>query len=318
MIEFIKTKFMEAVTRVPILRFKRSKFIEFVGPTDYLDEKVLENINKNMKWSYNCVYEFTGLNINLTVISDTKLERTYVHYLNTLIYIFQNIKPARYLDITLIFCNLKKKLSKSKKSEELTPYHVNSGVTYGDHVIVYRREEMGKVLAHELVHFFKLEYHGHNSPELSKYFHLSCDDIYMNESYTDSIACFVNTILHSIIYKKDLKKVFVEEIKFIAGQASKLLKKLGYIYDSQTQQLKRNEPYCEKTHVISYYVLKAIVYLNLPEFINLITRHNLLPINSQEYINFLIKVIPTTIPIIFKIPTTKSLNMRMSSLENFL
>jgi hypothetical protein len=275
-----------------------------INNNDYLDEKIYTQIIETMKDISFYNYTFENTSVELYIYSskqDKTWNRLLVFYTNYLIYLFQYINPHTR-NLKLILINYKG-LKLMPISGDLTAYHVNSGVTMGNTVIVYRYEEMLKVLTHELIHYFNID-QKYISPELeeklTRLFNINCKSITINESFVDAFACYINTAMYSILSDTDFKTNLLKEINFIVKQAAKVLNYINY-----------PNLVCEKTHVTSYYVIKALIYLHMDKYMAYLEKHNYIFKNSKEYIeiidfndlNFILK------------QKSNSKTMRMSSLD---
>ena len=99
---------------------------------------------------------------------------------------------------------------------------------------VYRNEEMGKLIVHELIHNleYDLAFNDSRDDELHNYFNVSrSSPILLNESYTETIACIMNSILVSIENGKnfnDVKEKLYFELVFNLFQTAKILNYYGF------------------------------------------------------------------------------------------
>ena len=196
------------------------------------------------------------------------------------------------LDVTLIYFKRRKNLT----SRPLKPLHINSGVTssYSTEatVVVYRKEEMVKVLTHEMIHAFGLDAKNISEDQeafVNKYFNITCKSVTINESFTDSLACYINTVMYTfyerydnIKFDKKLEKNFAKEKMHMLKQAEKVLVYNGYYKSGNI--IKSDKPVCEYTHVTSYYVIKALIYNNLEPFVKMLNDTNMI-IDVPRYID---------------------------------
>lgn len=278
---------------------------------NYLNHAIYQDILSSIKTRWVYEYEFANAHIKIYICGEHK-DDFLIYYTNFVMYLFNKIKPMKR-DLRLILINYEGKKQLPDVKEELTSYHVNSGVTisrdgHGE-VIVYRKEEMIKVLTHELIHFCDLDekYSDETlSASLSKKFKIICMPVNINESFVDSLACYINTIMYTVLskplnFKKAFKKNLMKEIRFIVDQASKVLNHVGY----------PNKQVCERTNVTAYYVLKALVYMDMTKYINYLSKYNYQFINQKEYLN----IINYNDIEILMIKKNRSKSMRMSCLD---
>ena len=103
---------------------------------------------------------------------------------------------SKKIKIHLLLTNAKKKFEKNKI---LTPRNTNSGFTYtnGNNIFIFRKEEFGKVIIHELIHHDKLihndEFTNENKKKLIKHFGITEDTILI---LNECIIEFWATLIH--------------------------------------------------------------------------------------------------------------------------
>lgn len=145
------------------------------------------------------------------------------------------------VNLVVIYSNAKKTIQYNTKI--LTHEHINSGATYpGEIIICFRKEEFYKVFIHELFHYYKFDFYRSdiyydglinilNVPRIK-------GNDYINESYTETCALIIYTIMKYFIHKintnfnKFFKDVINEEINFTIGQIAKT----GYIIYKQPEE----------------------------------------------------------------------------------
>ncbi len=182
------------------------------------------------------------------------------------------------------------KPSSSKKSG-LTPREVNSGVTFlesrehqhkhNGEVVVFRKEEHLKVLIHELIHSFHLDY------ELVAHSRKTQRDlctnypILLNEAYTESLATLFYiyfslpppTSLSTTLFKSLFKK----ELKYELGMAKKILKLNGMNARDLSSIVKEDGAckahFYQHTNVFSYYLLKPLLLYHMDFFDMFMKKH---------------------------------------------
>lgn len=284
---------------------------------DYFDEKIKQDIQLNIKEAEKYSFTFQNVNVSISMANLDDLKDFLIYHSCFLIYLFTMYarKHLDRLDIMLIGYEGEKKLP--EKGKAVTPYHVNGGVTLSGaseaSIVVYRREEVIKVLTHEMIHAFHLDAKFISSEQESffnEYFNITCKSVTINESFTDALAIIINTVLYGILHG-NLKKCFKKEIDHILKQARTIL--IHYGYQKKNGKLIVNTPVCERTHTVSYYVLKAVVFSNLEEFLLLLGKNNMC-ISIDEYMAFLRAKLPDFAKNI-NLNVVKSENLKMSSLD---
>ena len=170
--------------------------------------------------------------------------------------------------------------------------NVNSAVTNGQDIIIYREQELLKSIFHELIHFHLLDFRVIPSESnileyLKKTHNISEDNKYLlYECITESLANILNNI-YSGHFKKDFKNNFINELIFSTLQVAKILKICKYtsweeftLINTQTQQTQQThtqththththntkKQFKQDSCVFSYYILKLYILLNIDEY----------------------------------------------------
>ena len=198
--------------------------------------------------------------------------------------------------------------------------HINSGATVHNlleetvELFIWRKEEIEKVLLHEMIHTLKLDFMGYPEDlklDIIQKFNIPVSiELRLGEAYVETWAVLLNTIYVSFTkskmnIKKQCKidsaeffKLFAMEIFFTLYQSSKILRHFGYgcIEGCKVPLIKSKNPndavqklFEQETSVFSYYLIKAGVLMNLGEFLKFCCKNNksLLqfiesPVNYQE------------------------------------
>jgi hypothetical protein len=268
------------------------------GP--FLDPLICDEIKQTMNRFYSCGF-YMGDIKGVFWFFDKDIEQKHVqfvfNYMIFLMFLFNKIKPLKK-SVEIVLVDYERKKEKPSTNEPFTRKHVNSGVTieYDSNfskIIVYRKEEMIKVLTHELIHCFNLDANIQPWEEesLTKRFCLS-NTIKVNEAFTDAFACIINTIMYTILedpykiddgsFNKRLKKNIEKESQFVQCQANKVL---GYVkYDTKCTHANH-----EGTSAISYYVIKSLLVSKSDEFLGFLRKQQYMLTDIQGFIQFIIK-----------------------------
>jgi hypothetical protein len=121
-----------------------------------------------------------------------------------------------------------------------------------------------------------------NEVALNEFFGLQMSEqqtLRSNESFTDSYACLLNIFMatkflfdgkvDSIAERCVFCYLVSKEWIYIVGKAFKLFPVLGLEISARTKTIiNKCQKRREHTHVISYYILKALNFVNLIEFLN--------------------------------------------------
>lgn len=242
----------------------------------YFPETLFENI---IKYTYkgikvNCVIHDVNVQCQIFYLPKTTSRQDLLILFEVLLFMVfycrsLSTHPLLSLNVNLILSPIKKRIDNGT----LDVYHVNSGYTTLHEsqgrasVIIYRKEEIVKVLIHELLHSFALDVKQYTRDDLIlkqmgfKFHVKSPRGVRLNEALTDAYACLLNVCIASIIYKKDFKffrRLMEKERKYICHRGLQVAMMLGIL---------RANVYVEMTHVLSYYVIKALIFNHLEDFI---------------------------------------------------
>ena len=198
------------------------------------------------------------------------------------------------LHIEYFFTDLKKQLDQSKKEKVLTSSEINSGVTihyFGKKkIFIYRKEEVEKLSIHEMIHALEIDKNILKYP--IKYDNLiKChyninhsNDIRIYEAFTETTAVLLNIVIDSLLTKKNVQDLLMNEINFNIFQCKKIMNYFNtdklFTYDTCTPD---NLVWKENTSVLSYFFFKTIGLLNSNYFINNIMNN----VKIDNYYHFL-------------------------------
>lgn len=175
----------------------------------------------------------------------------------------------KYLKLIVFYGDQKKYLSNNKY---ISFENVNSGVTIhggdDDCIMIWRREEFYKIFIHELIHYYGVDFYVSDKiyNEINNifktYFKINGIDR-VNESYTETLAIVINSLLYSKLYDKPFIEIINDEISYSHFQIAKILHHFKYtqinsIYDIILYQ---------HTSVCSYYIIKCMMLCNIDKMI---------------------------------------------------
>lgn len=200
-----------------------------------------------------------------------------IEYINKIIELMRSISKKK-MDVTLVifFCNQKRYLSSSKDLMILTPENINAGSTIvGEIVYIWRKEEFYKVLIHEFIHYFSLDFHDYDN----KYFERKRDSLLkiegidvVNETYTELLAITIYNMFYSLHNNIDFNEIINYENLFTHFQIAKLIDFYGgNIYDD-LYKIKINQ----KTSVTSYVIIKGMFLNNYDKLLEHLNKYSLL------------------------------------------
>lgn len=163
-----------------------------------------------------------------------------------------------------------KKLLPLKAMETLTQFHVNGGSTWYKSskkrvIVVYREEELLKVLMHEMVHSYNLDEHiiGNATQDSEKHlitrYGLQTNNLKLYETYTDVIAC----LFHIACWTFDNLEANRDEERFVSMYKDALERAHVHMINTAAQIIRHFsglKNWSERTAVFSYYLCKAAVF----------------------------------------------------------
>lgn len=204
---------------------------------------------------------------------------------------------SQYMNIYLYMTDLKKNLP--KKREPINQIHVNTAFTTtcqpNTEIHLFREEEWFKVLIHETFHCLGLDFSELNwkttNHKILSIFKVK-SDVRIFETYCEVWAELINIIFISFFSTnqnhlvENIQKMIQKtedminlEILFSVFQCCKVLNFYGLSYvelyeNTSLAKYKRFMRYHEKTHILSYYILKSIFIFFIDEFIVWCYNHN--------------------------------------------
>ena len=216
-----------------------------------------------------------------------------VDLITFMIYYCKSINPLfkDRLNIKLVLSPFKKETSQNG----LDAFNVNSGFTVRDYasgistIVVYREEEVIKVLMHELLHAFDIDCKTSNNSDDLMFARLFEKDtkININETFTDLYACLMNICYTSVIMSNaigntDIKDIYMTLLMYESIHIMKVGARVLGVVRGQRR---------EATHITAYYILKAMGWLLLDEFVVYLISHKYKIGGCHEFAEFLKRVV---------------------------
>ncbi len=174
-----------------------------------------------------------------------------------------------------------------KKEKILGQEEINSAFTLENEIILYRKQEILKIIIHELQHFYRFDFGGRDIEEqtigLKKFvertYNISSHRINPTESYAETNATILNVIfsLKTPITKEKLSTVLFEEMMFALYQTAKLLN--FQKFENSTHIFKDKLPssasykeivFRQQTFAFEYHYLKTKLLFNYNTFLDYI------------------------------------------------
>jgi hypothetical protein len=198
---------------------------------------------------------------------------------------FYKINQNDFYNVIIFFGNKKKYLFNERKI--ITPMNINSGATIiKEYASVWRKEELEKVLIHELLHYIGIDHKLfiNDNDKINKLFNVTKNKI--NESYNETLAGIINMCWKSQKHNININELYLLELKFLLFQTVKIIKYFDGKYVDDLFTIKISQT----SWMLSYIILKMILFCNINDIINFIESINL-KINSDDDINKYIELL---------------------------
>ena len=198
---------------------------------------------------------------------------------------------TKSLKIIIIPSGEKKEIP-NEKNDILNKNQINSGLTYAcvenNEILIYREEELCKVLIHEMFHAFCGDiyfdnFHFKIKNSLREIYFVN-SDISLRETFSEFFANLINTMILSLkVSQKDDFNDFAYNFYILNGyekmfslfQSVKILNYMNLTYtDIISNKFTSLKKYREKTNVFAYHILKSLWLFYDNEFINIFMKNN--------------------------------------------
>ena len=270
----------------------------------FTSQNILNNIIETLKYSYIIIFENNSIvYYSKKSIKNNKIPKIIKHMFIIIKVLKILFNRNNHHQKVVYFETYNKKLFPLNNSI-LSPNEVNSGLTNLDFhkngtIILFRKEELLKVLIHELIHsnlidekiIFSDKIKGFSSKFCVKY------NILLNEAFTETFALILNMFYINIIAnntKLNLNIMFENELKYSDYICSKIMHyyNIKNIEDIIKKNNICNKDFPQKTNVFSYYILKNILLHQHIKFSNIIKKYTIYyKINDESSITKIIELI---------------------------
>lgn len=226
------------------------------------------------------------------------------------------------MSVYIYFTDYKKSFSNGSNIVPLDEIHVNTAFTTScmpsTNITIYRAEEWLKVLMHETYHNLGLDFSSFDMTETN----IRILDLYpisapsrgvrLFESYCEMWAEMLHTLFVSFWKTREktnkeliltkFEKMFKLEAQFSVFQCVKILDYYGLTYEELIKtncemSKKARKKYSEKSHILSYYIVKAALITQPNVFLEWCiqnTRNGIAFIKTQPHINKYTRLIEHT------------------------
>ena len=267
--------------------------------TSYYPDEIQESLQNNIHHYYNSTFTINDRNVIIHIGTPQNYNNQKMKGIIRRIYMwliiatfFADDDCSQSLTIYLSLTPDKKQLPKIDKGD-IDREHVNTAYTYAckkkNEIHIFREEEWFKVFIHETFHSLGLDFAQFNCKNTNKHilsiFNIVAD-VRIFETYCEIWAELCNNMfiifcstrwsnnqekwLETCI--KKLKNMIYNEQMFSLFQSSKILAhfKMQYtdLLHTNSGGGSPNLNYKDKTHVLSYYIIKCIFMYNINFYIN--------------------------------------------------
>tara|TARA_B110000008_G_C16973902_1_gene565069 strand:- start:1373 stop:2530 length:1158 start_codon:yes stop_codon:yes gene_type:complete len=272
-------------------------------------KKEMDQINDIIEYSTNInnipiTINFLKIKNRFNIDYDAMFQQTCLWLLYIFPYSNSKIKS---FNLVIYLSHHKKKLPKNQTTI-FNNIHCNTAVTYAcainGNCLIYREEEWFKVLIHETMHAFCLDFSGLDYKNLrnkmKSIFPLKID-FEISETYSEFWATILNCLFKSYILSKndnDIEDfdsfyyIFSSMIHFEnAFSLLQTVKILDFMNINEYKDLYENKVlYKQKTNVFEYYILKMVFLFHYIEFLLMCDDNNINCINFQKSQTMLNKI----------------------------
>ena len=241
---------------------------------------IAKDINKKIQNLYNNTYFINSGGNKIWLVSNQKrLDKKLINHLVNRIISFKRYDGSQLENnIYIWLTDMKKQFP--KKGQILGMDNVNSAscdvyppdIQKNGDIYIWRKEEILKVLIHELLHSLRYDYYSQNKVldnMLKKEFNVN-NHLNINESYTETLATILNCIYFTIENGRSFEyflALLSNEIGYSDRQVQKILKHYNYHHFGELYRKNSNRIFKQNASVFSYYILKNILLNNVSEFI---------------------------------------------------
>ncbi len=227
---------------------------------------VENNINKCEHYSFQHMELYYFFNNNNNIDINIKYDLLqHIYKISKWLY---SILPSK--KITLCYFDTPIKKTYNNSVNFLSSENVNSGSSSDKLIMIWRREEICKVLIHELIHYLDMDIK--NDTRLFNIIKYNIGNIeypiIINETITELQAQFLNTIYQSIILNDkafdNFKTMYNYEQIFSWYQFAKIMKYYS-INNYKIDNLVKH--FNQSTNVFSYYILKSLLTLRFSDIL---------------------------------------------------
>ena len=265
----------------------------------FLSFEIEEYIQNNIKYKY----YYKDSNLNIKLFSKNKIEDKLISDIHNVIKFITIIFDISIKINLIIFMTPFKKIL----NNNFTPHEINTGSTIrGNIIILWRFEELIKVLIHELIHYLNIDLNSDviivnkliKKINIDKY-----SELRPNEAYTETIAILLYTYYNLLKINNNkfdinlYNELFKHEVIWSYYQCSKIIKHFKCF--NKFEDLLDTTKNCkikQYTSVFSYYIIKTSFIYDINKFCDFLNSINQNTFNFNDsrdnynkFYNFIIR-----------------------------
>ena len=265
------------------------------GPYDNHEVKRSNEIKRITCYQFG----FDRSNIELSVVYTTTEKKLHLIVRIVCMFVYILNRYNRQSDVKIILAPFKtQKQLPDMKHIPLSAINVNSGFCNGSYVMIYRSEEMFKVLLHELCHLYNIDFRDESHDHaFEKKFNIKAsgvNGIRLFESYNEMIT----TVLYigcTVFHNNFKRSRIIDYPQFTRQYVDMLGNVTNYVINTTVRIMKHYncKTFCgfeEQSHIYSYYVCKAAILFHFLEFYKWLGKDIVMdrkPVRIKEYVGLL-------------------------------
>ena len=271
-----------------VLEEKEVTKINIFEKNPYIPERfkgTIRSFNKN--YSYRVNFPKCSIDLNIHC-KDENIDELLYHILEILKFMMSIDDNKKSFSLHIYLTDYKKSLSRGT----YTPEGVNSGSTDRNNtIIIWRKEDILKVLIHEIIHLLGFDNVEDNDDIIDHYnekYNLGNKKLNIYEAYTEIWALLIHSYYLALVTQKTLttkisvKELFLDYVLIEKHWCNELGGKLLDFF-------KEGEDVDERTNTTSYYIIKTEILNDLKGFLDLCKNPKLsMKMNdNKRFLNYL-------------------------------
>jgi hypothetical protein len=270
-IQKIKDEYQEYV---PI--FKVIKTNMHIEDPQFIDKPLLDELK-----TFNEYIQIKEPSIDIKISYKNKPSDKLINIIYSSVKLFQKLYGNKKVIISIALTEQKRILT----TPIIGSINVNGGQTDLRSIDIFRKEELIKVLMHELCHFYELDCENINNNQeiVMKNFNIKTNKIYLSiqEAFTEYLAMLHHIAIISYYTKKSIRLIYHYEKIFSLFQICKILNHYNF---KKFEDLYKNKM-IQETNVFSYYIIKFFILYKMDNKCSLKNLNEIL--NDKEIIRLI-------------------------------